>query len=63
LAPLYDSHEFWETQPVPRASETVDESKIDRPIDKEKTVDDVDANPLPLPEGFYWSEVDLTDEK
>ena len=26
-------------------------------------MDDIDKNPLNLPEGYYWSEIDLSDEK
>ena len=29
LAPLYDTHEFWETQPVPKATEIVSPDKYD----------------------------------
>ena len=32
------------------------------PIDEPKTIDDVDAEPLKLPEGFRWVDVDVNDE-
>jgi hypothetical protein len=32
LEPLYDAHDFWDYQPVPKAYEKVDESMFDKPI-------------------------------
>lgn len=41
LYPLYDAHDFWDSQPVPKAYEVFDSALIDKPIDKEKTVAEV----------------------
>ena len=30
LEPLYDVHDFWDSQPVPKAYDTVDESMYDQ---------------------------------
>lgn len=62
ITPLYDDHGFWDTQPVPKAYETVTPEQYDKPIDKIKTPDDIDPEPINLPPGFYWSNVDITDE-
>mmetsp|Transcript_16506 Transcript_16506/g.22904 ORF Transcript_16506/g.22904 Transcript_16506/m.22904 type:complete len:427 (-) Transcript_16506:85-1365(-) len=51
-------HEFWDTQPVPKLNEEVEE---DGPIDKPKTVDDIQKEPYNLPSGFEWSETDVDD--
>lgn len=59
LEPLYDVHDFWDSQPVPKAYDTVDPSMYDKQIDEEKTVADVRAEPYTLPEGFYWADVDI----
>jgi hypothetical protein len=61
MEPLYDTHDFWDSQPVPRAYETIDESKLDQPIDEIKTVADVKPEPYTLPEGFYWVDVNVMD--
>jgi hypothetical protein len=29
LVPLYDAHDFWDSQPVPKAYENYDETKFD----------------------------------
>lgn len=41
MEPLYDIHDFWDTQPVPKAYDKIDESKYDQQIDDPKTVADV----------------------
>ena len=46
-------HKFWGTQPVPAMGEdAAPEAGSDGPIDVPKTVDDVRAEPLPLPAAF-----------
>jgi len=52
-----DAFKFWKTQPVPGLEEDVDRHG---PIDDPKTVDDVRAEPYPLPGGFEWVTVDTT---
>ncbi|KAJ9651956.1 glycylpeptide N-tetradecanoyltransferase [Neophaeococcomyces mojaviensis] len=58
------SYKFWSTQPVPRLDESnSDRLKIpDGPI-KEVEKDKVPQTPAPLPEGYEWVELDLTDEQ
>lgn len=38
IAPLFDPHEFWDNQPVPRSTDEVslDQSQFDRPIEEKK---------------------------
>lgn len=59
IAPLYDAHDFWDSQPVPKAYEKVEEDMLDKPIDVEKKVEDIRDKPYNLPEGFTWSDVNL----
>jgi len=58
------SYKFWSTQPVPRLDESSSErSKVlDGPI-KEVEKDKIPQTPAPLPEGYEWVELDLTDEQ
>lgn len=41
IAPLYDTHDFWDSQPVPKETDQVDESAFNNQIDTPKTVDDI----------------------
>jgi hypothetical protein len=61
MAPLYQKHQFWDTQPVPHILE---EQKLvmNSPIET-KEVKDVRSMPLNLPDGFEWANVDLENEK
>ena len=61
IAPLYDSHDFWDNQPVPKAYDKVDPSMYDKQIDIDKTVEDVKQDPYNLPTGFYWANVNIND--
>eukprot|EP00830_Metopus_es_P016235 TRINITY_DN4958_c0_g1_i3.p2 TRINITY_DN4958_c0_g1~~TRINITY_DN4958_c0_g1_i3.p2 ORF type:complete len:340 (+),score=73.22 TRINITY_DN4958_c0_g1_i3:125-1144(+) len=61
MLPLFIKHAFWDTQPVMRMGISVPENKLDYTIEK-KEVKDIKTTPYPLPEGFYWSVVDLANE-
>ena len=63
MAPLYDSHDFWNYQPVPKVYEKVDQSMYDKQIDTFKTPKDIRQDPYKLPEGFHWANVDMKSEK
>jgi glycylpeptide N-tetradecanoyltransferase len=63
LTPLYDSHDFWDSQPVPKAYEIVNEDTLDKPIDLEKTPADVKQEPYNLPQGFHWANVDIMNQE
>lgn len=58
-----DTHGFWDDQPVPRTGESVKDEDYDAPIDKPKTVDEIPEEPLPLPAGFHWANVDIMDDE
>eukprot|EP00941_MAST-03F_sp_MAST-3F-sp1_P002902 g2902.t1 len=51
-------HKFWDTQPVPKHSAIIE---TDGPIDAVKEVKDVRQEPYPLPKGFEWVVIDITD--
>lgn len=52
-----DEYKFWKTQPVPKFGQKVEkEGEIEF-----KTVDEVPNEPAPLPTGFEWSTIDITD--
>ena len=63
IAPLYDTHDFWQSQPVPKANEQVSLDKYDKSIDVDKKVSDIQAEPLDIPEGFHWSIINIEDEE
>ena len=62
IAPLYDTHDFWDSQPVPKSSDTVSLEDFDKQIDVAKKVDDIRAEPLEIPPGFYWCNVNIEDD-
>lgn len=41
VASLYDTHDFWQSQPVPQPNEVTDENLFDKQIDDPKTVADI----------------------
>lgn len=55
-----DKYMFWETQPVVQFSADA-AADAAGPIDAPKSVADVRPDPLPLPAGFAWATVDVTD--
>jgi glycylpeptide N-tetradecanoyltransferase len=59
VEPLYDIHEFWDSQPVPKAYEKIDESMYDQQIDQLKTVAEVRPEPYTLPAGYCWAIIDI----
>lgn len=63
LAPLYDTHDFWDSQPVPKTSDNVGVDDFNKPIDEIKTVDDIRAEPLDIPAGYHWANVNIEDDK
>ena len=62
LVPLFDEHDFWFTQPVPRYFEQVALSEYDKPLEQ-KQVSEIQQDPLALPAGYRWVELDLNDEQ
>mmetsp|Transcript_19843 Transcript_19843/g.30567 ORF Transcript_19843/g.30567 Transcript_19843/m.30567 type:complete len:233 (+) Transcript_19843:198-896(+) len=60
---LYDTHDFWDSQPVPHSSDMVKDDDFDKAIDKDKTLDDIRAEPLDIPPGFHWANVDMSNDE
>jgi len=46
IASLYDTHNFWDSQPVPKATDVVTSDDYDKAIDADKTVDEISEEPL-----------------
>jgi len=63
VAPLYDTHDFWESQPVPKQSDKVGQEDYDKEIDTPKTVADIREEPLDIPPGFTWSVVNIENDE
>jgi hypothetical protein len=55
---LFEKHEFWSTQPVQTVYDLVEADDFNKPVET-KTVAEVREEPLTLPPGFVWSEIDL----
>ena len=60
---LYDLHHFWDSQPVPKSTDVLNVGDFDKPIDKEKTVEEIRQEPLDLPAGYRWSAVNIADDE
>lgn len=41
ISTLFDTHDFWDSQPVPKVSDLVSDSDYDKAIDRVKTVDEI----------------------
>ncbi|OMH85958.1 Glycylpeptide N-tetradecanoyltransferase, partial [Zancudomyces culisetae] len=53
------AHEFWDTQPVQRQDRKIAK---DGPIHPDIPLEKVPREPVTLPEGYYWSEINVDDE-
>jgi len=47
---------------VPKISDTVTDESFNAPIDVPKTPEDIRDEPLDIPAGFYWSNVNIEDK-
>ncbi|KAF2368960.1 Myristoyl-CoA:protein N-myristoyltransferase N-terminal [Trinorchestia longiramus] len=50
--------QFWNTQPVPSIDEQIQEG-VNEPIEDDKEVSDIRAEPYNLPAGFHWETLDI----
>lgn len=57
MAPLYQKHAFWDTQPVVHLAK--DKGVPKEGVIETKKTEEVRATPYPLPDGFEWCNVDL----
>ena len=62
VSALLDTHDFWDGQPVPKMDDKVSDEAFDAAIDKFKTPDEIQNEPLALPPGFHWADVDIFDD-
>lgn len=46
---------------MPKTSDNVTEDDFNKPIDKIKTVDEIRAEPLDIPAGYHWANVNIED--
>ena len=60
LVPLFEEHEFWSTQPVPRYTDALPSSAFNAAVEV-KTVADVSQEPYGLPGGYEWCSMNLKD--
>lgn len=51
-------YEFWSTQPVPKINEEI---TVNEPIEKDKHISEIRAEPYTLPPGFIWDTLALDD--
>lgn len=58
---LFDKHEFWSNQPVQTVYDLVEEDDFNRPVEV-KEVSEVREEPLALPPGYTWTEIDMKDD-
>jgi|EP00505_MAST-04D_sp_SCG-Rhode-Island_P003098 glycylpeptide N-tetradecanoyltransferase len=56
-------HKFWDTQPVPKLSEDTSMVEEGTSVNPILTVDDVSPDCLPLPKGFEWVSMDVTNDE
>lgn len=54
--PLQKPYQFWSTQPVPKMDEKI---VVNEPIEPEKSISEIRAEPYSLPDGFQWDTLDL----
>lgn len=55
---MKESHKFWSTQPVPKMDEKPEGNE---PIEADKPLDEIRAEPYTLPDGFMWESLDLNE--
>ncbi|XP_055541352.1 glycylpeptide N-tetradecanoyltransferase [Wyeomyia smithii] len=52
------SFKFWSTQPVPKMDEKI---VVNEPIEADKPISEIRADPYTLPDGFTWDTMNLND--
>lgn len=55
---MQKSFKFWSTQPVPKFDEVIEKNE---PIEPNKAISEIRAEPYALPEGFKWETMKLDD--
>nr|CAG4640821.1 EOG090X055U [Eulimnadia texana] len=57
-AAMQKAYEFWNTQPVPKLDEQI---TVNEPIEPDKPLSEIRAEPYSLPQGFVWDTLTLDD--
>lgn len=62
MVPLFEPHNFWDNQPVPKPADQInlEDEKYDKPIEV-KTVDQVQQEPYALVGDYRWADLDMQD--
>lgn len=55
---MQKSYKFWSTQPVPKFDEEIEQNE---PIEADKHISEIRADPYALPNGFKWEALNLND--
>ncbi|KAH8045831.1 hypothetical protein JL722_13986 [Aureococcus anophagefferens] len=55
-------HKFWDTQPVPKLGESISDVDVNDVIEPNKPSSALRQEPFKMPEGFAWSDLDVTSE-
>lgn len=53
-----DQWKFWETQPVPKIGAPIARG-VNEPIEPDRPISEIKADPFSLPDGFKWDDVDI----
>lgn len=63
LIPLFEPHQFWDSQPVQRSTDKIscEDDAFNKPIEI-KQVSDVQQTPYALPAQYEWDNLDLNDD-
>ena len=63
IIPLFEPHQFWDEQPVPKSTDFIamGDDQFNVPIEV-KTVADVSQEPYALPAQYSWDNLDLNDD-
>lgn len=56
-----DEWKFWETQPVPQLGAVIPRG-VNEPIQPNKPLEEVKQDPISLPDGFKWDDLDLNNK-
>jgi len=54
-------HKFWSTQPMPAFNATID-ANANGPIDENTDIERISADPLHMPKGYEWCDLDVMEE-
>ena len=59
---IKEQWKFWETQPVPKIGAPI-EKGVNEPIEPDRPISEIKADPFSLPDGFKWDDVDINNHE